>query len=229
MTDHTAIDLEAIRSRYCVNFYAGKLDPASKAVSDLIAAVEALRERVARLTGCKSLDCPECGEASKTDRAACEVCGAHLSLKNFNGIIKQIDADWRHSTELAEAHATELAGALKFILAFYDPSQTHLDTEAWKCAEAGGRTALAAFLANNSQALERAKAKDEILIIARSCIDRDYSGDPAIAALDVAFAKLDALDQEDGAPPLCDGCGKYPADPPSHLCPGCQAYQEHQS
>ncbi len=37
----------------------------------------------------------------------------------------------------------ELTGALRFILAFYEPGQRHLDTEAWKCAEAGGRRALA--------------------------------------------------------------------------------------
>jgi hypothetical protein len=26
---------------------------------------------------------------------------------------------------------------------------------------------------------------------------------------------------------LCEGCGVNYADPPSKLCPGCQAYQEH--
>lgn len=29
-------------------------------------------------------------------------------------------------------------------------------------------------------------------------------------------------------PPKCEGCGVYRADPPSRLCPGCQAYEEHQ-
>lgn len=29
-------------------------------------------------------------------------------------------------------------------------------------------------------------------------------------------------------PLLCEGCGCNRADPPSKLCPGCQAYQEHQ-
>jgi hypothetical protein len=29
-------------------------------------------------------------------------------------------------------------------------------------------------------------------------------------------------------PPLCDECGVKRSDPPSRLCPGCQAYQEHQ-
>ncbi len=28
-------------------------------------------------------------------------------------------------------------------------------------------------------------------------------------------------------PPLCAECGKYRADPPSPLCPGCEAYQAH--
>lgn len=28
---------------------------------------------------------------------------------------------------------------------------------------------------------------------------------------------------------LCEGCGINRFDPPSKLCPGCQAYQEHQS
>jgi hypothetical protein len=28
-------------------------------------------------------------------------------------------------------------------------------------------------------------------------------------------------------PPLCDGCGINRADPPSALCPGCDAYREH--
>ena len=37
----------------------------------------------------------------------------------------------------------ELTGALRFIMAFYEPNQRHLDTNAWKQAEAGGRRALA--------------------------------------------------------------------------------------
>ncbi len=28
-------------------------------------------------------------------------------------------------------------------------------------------------------------------------------------------------------PKPCDECGIYLADPPSQLCPGCQAYREH--
>jgi len=29
-------------------------------------------------------------------------------------------------------------------------------------------------------------------------------------------------------PPVCEGCGKNRSDPPSKLCPGCQAYRDHQ-
>lgn len=35
----------------------------------------------------------------------------------------------------------ELTGALQFILAFYEPGQTYLDTEAWKRAQRGGEMA----------------------------------------------------------------------------------------
>ena len=28
-------------------------------------------------------------------------------------------------------------------------------------------------------------------------------------------------------PQICDECGKYPADLPSKLCAGCEAYREH--
>lgn len=29
-------------------------------------------------------------------------------------------------------------------------------------------------------------------------------------------------------PPMCEECDKFRSDPPSKLCPGCQAYWEHQ-
>ena len=41
------------------------------------------------------------------------------------------------------AAAPDLLGALRFILAFYEPGQKHLDTEAWKVAEASARRAVA--------------------------------------------------------------------------------------
>jgi hypothetical protein len=58
-------------------------------------------------------------------------------------------AAWRTQNDLhaklaAEtALVQELTGALRFILAFYEPGQTYLDTEAWKVAEAGARRVVA--------------------------------------------------------------------------------------
>jgi hypothetical protein len=51
--------------------------------------------------------------------------------------------------EVAEANARLIAAApdmlsvLRFLLAFYEPGQTHLDTNAWKAAEASARAAVA--------------------------------------------------------------------------------------
>lgn len=39
--------------------------------------------------------------------------------------------------------------------------------------------------------------------------------------------RLVALSSDDGKV-LCEECGVYPADLPSKICPGCEAYQEHQ-
>jgi hypothetical protein len=44
-----------------------------------------------------------------------------------------------------QALLNDARGALQFILAFYEPGQKYLDTEAWKHAEAGGRRTLAAL------------------------------------------------------------------------------------
>lgn len=54
---------------------------------------------------------------------------------------------YARSVELANARliaaAPDLLGALKFILAFYEPGQRYLDTNAWKQAEASARAAVA--------------------------------------------------------------------------------------
>ena len=56
--------------------------------------------------------------------------------------------DARHAgAELAlqaDAINAQLLGALRLILAFYEPGQTCLDTNAWKQAEAAGRAAVRA-------------------------------------------------------------------------------------
>lgn len=43
-----------------------------------------------------------------------------------------------------DALIKQLTGALNFILAFYEPGQTYLDTNAWTQAEAAGRRAFEA-------------------------------------------------------------------------------------
>ena len=49
----------------------------------------------------------------------------------------------------------------------------------------------------------------------------EYGGnDQAIAA------KVEAKMREK-EPKMCDECGEEYADPPSKLCPGCEAYREH--
>jgi hypothetical protein len=41
-------------------------------------------------------------------------------------------------------------------------------------------------------------------------------------------AGMESLKSPLRMPDKCEECGQYPADPPSRLCPGCEAYQEHQ-
>lgn len=49
----------------------------------------------------------------------------------------EFDANLNREQALSEA-LSDCVGALQFILAFYEPGQTALDTEAWKQACAGG-------------------------------------------------------------------------------------------
>ena len=62
---------------------------------------------------------------------------------------RQLDADGtmvgvsRQAIDETLKLASERVGALNFILAFYEPGQRYLDTEAWKCAEAGARRVMA--------------------------------------------------------------------------------------
>lgn len=72
------------------------------------------------------------------------------AIKNLETNQQQLDADGcmvgvsRQALDETLKLVEEMAGALNFILAFYEPGQTHLDTNAWKLAEAGGRRALEA-------------------------------------------------------------------------------------
>lgn len=72
------------------------------------------------------------------------------AIKNLETNQRQLDADGcmvgvsRQALDETLTLVKEMAGALNFILAFYEPGQTHLDTNAWKIAEASGRAALEA-------------------------------------------------------------------------------------
>ena len=55
----------------------------------------------------------------------------------------------REEVERLDALRQQGWGALNFILAFYEPGQRYLDTNAWTQAEAGGRRALAALEARS--------------------------------------------------------------------------------
>ncbi len=73
------------------------------------------------------------------------------------------------SKELAECKELirQSWGALNFILAFYDPQQRYLDTEAWKQAEASGRRCHALL----SDYLGISLGKNEAILLAQA-IDR---------------------------------------------------------
>ena len=177
MTDHEAIDLE-LHKRRLENgnwvTYGTNAD-----IKEFIVAVEALRERVARLTGCDSLDCPECGQASNTERAGCKVCGATFSLKSFNEYIKEGSA---HEIELAEALellCDEMGGSLP------DEPQEFDSSNIW-IAFGKAQTTLAA---RPAYALERARARDEVVRLARLIL----TDGNAIGDMKNALAKLAAL------------------------------------
>ena len=58
-------------------------------------------------------------------------------------VLKREDDALMKTLDARDARIKRLEGCLKFILAFYDPGQRHLDTNAWKHAEASARAALA--------------------------------------------------------------------------------------
>ena len=53
------------------------------------------------------------------------------------------------------------------------------------------------------------------------CIAIDDGG----LILESDFAYIEAGGWPDD--PVCEDCGINPADPPSRICPGCEAYREH--
>ncbi len=153
------------------------------------AAAEALRARVAELE--KDL-AEEESEAEHYLRLAIVDPGANDQIS------------WKDRAEAAEAREVELAGALDFYAAEAswqwdiapDPAETAIPGSApAECDH--GNIARAALAATPADALERARAKDTVVTVARQCVDRGYNGDPLVAALDAALAKLDAGGKEE--------------------------------
>lgn len=72
-------------------------------------------------------------------------CTTHCRLVDADGRTLALLDDDEIAAFIARACNAhdELLGALRFILAFYEPGQTHLDTNAWKQAEASARAAIA--------------------------------------------------------------------------------------
>lgn len=68
-----------------------------------------------------------------------------ISIGNLTGPGRHSQFDWYGFEEDLKltCAARELYGALKFIMAFYEPdANKYLDTEAWKVAEATAKAAL---------------------------------------------------------------------------------------
>jgi hypothetical protein len=64
--------------------------------------------------------------------------------ENARRIVACVNACAGIPTEDLEAdEIKKLIGAMRFVLAFYEPGQTYLDTNAWKNAEAGARRVMA--------------------------------------------------------------------------------------
>lgn len=87
-------------------------------------------------------------DAATPKRAAPKTWGNQAVEALINGQ-RQLDADGvmvgvsRQALDETLVLVGELTGALNFIMAFYEPGQRYLDTEAWKQAEAGGWRVLA--------------------------------------------------------------------------------------
>jgi hypothetical protein len=64
------------------------------------------------------------------------------AMKRGGGGFSQSDAKTQWANASLIAAAPDLLEALRFILAFYEPGQSYLDTEAWKVAEASARAAV---------------------------------------------------------------------------------------
>lgn len=207
--DPGAIDLEAIRKRYCAQFYAGKLDPASQAMANLITAVEALRARVTELTG--ALEGFRCALLAANNRA--EAAEAREADMKADYLRRHKDACDRFEELIAvKAREAALTGALEAVP--QSVLSTHGRGGAEVCPNCGERHEYTSEIihkpgcyilkiqvvlaATPAQALERAKAVEKIVGIAREMVAKDHGLDCYEAGLTEALVKLDALGKKEG-------------------------------
>lgn len=68
------------------------------------------------------------------------------------------------------------------------------------------------------------------LVMCGDCGNWDVETEKEVIAARAAIAKATGSQSstEGTFPRKCESCGKNPADPPSRICVGCEAYQEHQ-
>lgn len=118
---------------------AAKLD----VPADLIALGKRCRAHMPALLDQIDTQAAEQDDAKKAVQIAIDTI--HERARERDAVIIERDALRALLDEAAKGleRVEGLRSALRFILAFYEPGQRHLDTEAWKHAESSGRLQLA--------------------------------------------------------------------------------------
>jgi len=83
--------------------------------------------------------------------------------------------------------------------------------------------------------VDRAQAQDRtavvtadiLQIIRRALLDWLHHEPADLAGLRAVIEQRLRAEIEAALPPMCADCGINRSDPPSKLCPGCQAYRDH--
>ncbi len=169
---------------------------------EAIAAVEALRERVAELTEPHDGPCHYCsrttnslaGNPSEWPLMFCHEEDPGRSKHHHVGCVtKKL-----RSAEAAEARETELAGALNDVAEFMEDLRgSNPAVLGCQCEAEKARTTLAA---TPTEALERARARDEVVRWAKEMCGESGAIRPyAFEELEKALAKLDALESPKGS------------------------------
>ncbi len=198
--DQGAIDLGALKQRLWGQQDGGDVSNliAARDVAALIAAVEALRERVAELE-------TQLTSYQTVGGAAGSLMSAQLQriaeLERAVGDAVQLENEQIRLRALAEIHATELTGALKvceremseaYRLGLVDSLAPKSEASSFTQAVSVARTVLAATPA---KALVRARTKDEVIHWVRGLAKGgDIPSQQVLATLDA----LDRHAQEDG-------------------------------